>query len=76
MSRVNALPRVISNPRSCEIDRTTESTSLDWEIEKKALLGFVWQKDYLPLPKLMLRGGGTVSPLRCRCRRSSWSIAR
>ena len=31
---------------------------------------------YLLLPKLMLRGGGTASPLRCRCKRSSWSIAR
>ena len=44
--------------------------------ENKALLGFVWKKDYLPLPRLMLSGGGTVSPLRCRCRRSNSSIAR
>jgi len=45
-------------------------------IENKALFGFVWQKSYLLLPKLMLRGGGTFSPRRCLCRRSSSSIAR
>jgi len=44
--------------------------------ENKRLLGFVSQKESSPLPKLMLRGAGTFSPLRCRCERSSWPIAR
>jgi hypothetical protein len=37
----------------------------------KVLLGFVWQKGYFLLPRLMLRGGGTFSPRRCLCRCSS-----
>jgi hypothetical protein len=45
-------------------------------IENKALLGFVSQKGYRLLPKLMLSGGGTFSPRRCLCRRSSWFMAR
>ncbi len=42
----------------------------------KDFLALFRKKAYVLLLKLMLRGGGTFSPLRCRCRRSSWSMAR
>ncbi len=34
------------------------------------------KKASLLLPKLMLRGGGTFSSFRRRCKRSSWSMLR
>jgi hypothetical protein len=61
---------VFENLRHWESDR---DLALPKEIadDTKGLLGFVSQKAYLLFIKLMLRGGGTFSPLRCRCRRSS-----
>jgi len=63
-------------PQIADPGRTLILRSVIVVHENKALLGFVWQEPISPLPKLMLRGGGTVSPLPCRCSRSSWSIAR
>src|SRR5208282_1678307 len=45
-------------------------------LKTKHFLALFGKKGYLLLPRLMLRGGGTFSPRRCLCRRSSWSIAR
>ena len=45
-------------------------------LKSKNFLALFRKKVYILLPKLTLRGGGTFSPLRCRCSRSSWSMER
>ncbi len=45
-------------------------------IDNTGLLGLVSQNSQLPPSMLMLMGAGNLSPLRCLCNRSNWSMAR
>src|ERR1700729_3199866 len=57
-------------------DSTAGHPPISLPLKIKHFLPLFGKKTYLSLPKLLLSGGDTASPLRCRCRRSSWSIAR